>query len=77
MKNKRFSLYCVLPDSEQEILLRSDVGREEVDRLVEILVKVSRQFYGYSPRKKGDTWYVASLDWRKNGSKLCWIEQEQ
>lgn len=70
----KYTLHAILPDG-QEMVIRSMVDREEAEEMAEVLCRVTEQLEEKPPRREGNTWYVVSKRWRRNGRRLCWLDE--
>lgn len=70
----KYTLTAYLPDGEI-LVIRSIVGREEVENMADVLVKVTTELEGLPPRRDNNVWYVQSPNWERNGRVLCVLEQ--
>lgn len=77
----KYSVHAILPDG-QELVIRTITNREEAEQIVEILCRVTQELeaaedFDSRPRREGNTWYVRSRKWQRNGALLCWFEQHE
>jgi hypothetical protein len=77
----RYTLHGFLPDGEV-LVIRAMVDREEAEDMAEVLCRVTAELeqaedFDSTPRRKENTWYVRSKDWRRDGAVLCWLEAHE
>lgn len=77
----KYTVHGILPDGE-EMTIRVMVDREEAESIVEILCRVTQELeahdgFNSTPRREGNTWYVRSRDWRRDGALLCWLVRHE
>ncbi len=75
----KYTLHGRLPDGP-EMVIRSMVDREEAESMADVLCRVIEDLerhdgFNSAPRREGNSWYVRSKNWRRDGALLCWLEE--